>query len=91
MAQWAEYLIEDAGLTAFMEHCNKNIGAAYFKTPRETVRAFVNLLSMLDQYPDRSWQDFVESVEIQPDMGPADDAIHDEEDTSNSGLSSFKL
>ncbi len=86
-----EYLIEDAGLTAFMEHCNKNIGAAYFKTPRETVRAFVNLLSMLDQYPDRSWQDFVESVEIQPDMGPAADAIFDEDDPGNSGLSTFKL
>lgn len=61
-------LIDDDGLHAFMDHCNKTIGSAYFKTPRETVRAFVNLLSMLEQYQDRSWRDFISQVSIHEDV-----------------------
>lgn len=64
------YLIDNDGLKAFMNHCQNTIGAAYFKTPRETVRGFVNLLSMLEQYPDKHWQDFIEQVRIEEDRDP---------------------
>ena len=81
------YLIEDEGLTAFMAHCRKRIGAAYFQTPRETIRSFVNLLSMLEQYPNKRWNDFIEKIEIQedrpPEFGDADGAAAD--------LANFKL
>ena len=79
-------LIDDEGMKAFMTHCHKNIGAAYFKTPRETVRAFVNLLSILEQYPDKHWQDFIDQVVVKPDRGLGGDGEEDE-----SGLSSFTL
>lgn len=78
-------LIDDAGLMAFMEHCNENIGAAYFKTPRETVRSFVNLLSILEQYPDRHWQSFIEKISIQKDQpSPTIDG-------GDTGLANFTL
>lgn len=67
----AAELIDDDGLHAFMEHCNKTIGSAYFKTPRETVRAYVNLLSMLEQYPEKSWQDFISQISLQEDADNA--------------------
>lgn len=82
-----EYLIEDAGLKAFMVHCNQKIGAAYFKTPRETVRGFVNLLSMLEQYPDRQWSDFLDKVEIQEDKP----SVLEADDEQGGGLASFRL
>lgn len=60
-------LIDDQAIEAFMEHCNQTLGAAYFKTPRDSVRAFVNLLTLLDQYPDRKWTDFINQVTAKAD------------------------
>ncbi|WP_045861735.1 ATP-binding protein [Teredinibacter purpureus] len=77
------HLITDEGLKAFMDHCQKTIGSAYFKTPRETIRGFVNLLSMLDQYPDKSWTDFIDQIQI--DADPGDDT------TDSDDLKSFTL
>lgn len=39
-----KYLLPDEALSAFLEHCSKNIGDAYFRTPRNTIKAFVDLL-----------------------------------------------
>lgn len=78
-------LIDDDGLHAFMDHCNKTIGSAYFKTPRETVRAFVNLLSMLEQYPDKSWRDFISQISIQEDAQNVGDG------DATDDLESFRL
>ena len=69
-----------------MAHCQNNIGAAYFKTPRETVRGFVNLLSMLEQYPDKKWQDFINHISIEEENGKPGDV----NDQSNE-LTSFTL
>tara|TARA_B100000446_G_scaffold121823_1_gene113793 strand:- start:2973 stop:4304 length:1332 start_codon:yes stop_codon:yes gene_type:complete len=81
-----KFLIDDQGVTAFMQHCNQTIGAAYFKTPRETVRGFVNLLSMLDQYPDKSWRDFVNAMQIAEDHEP-DYPEGEDAETSSFGTS----
>lgn len=81
------HLIDDEGLKAFMIHCQQTIGSAYFKTPRETVRGFVNLLSMLDQYPDKQWKDFIEQISINDDVDPSSvDGAGDSD-----GLVNFKL
>lgn len=63
-------LIDEAGVHAFMDHCNQTIGSAYFKTPRETVRAFVNLMSMLDMYEDKHWRDFIGEIKLKEDVDP---------------------
>ncbi len=61
-------LIDEEGVHAFMDHCNQTIGSAYFKTPRETVRAFVNLMSMLDMYEDKRWRDFIGEIKLKEDV-----------------------
>ncbi len=66
----AKYLLPDQGLTAFMEHCAKRIGDAYFRTPRTTVTSFVNLLSILDQNPGASWQELLGGVQVDKDEDP---------------------
>ena len=37
-----KYILPDEALKAFLEHCSKNIGDAYFRTPRNTIKAFVD-------------------------------------------------
>ncbi|MCA1386043.1 MULTISPECIES: ATP-binding protein [unclassified Bradyrhizobium] len=85
-----KYLVPDDALTAFMEHCDRKIGAAYFRTPRSTIRSFVQMLSVLEQNPDSRWQDLLERVPIAPDA-PDDVA----EATPNNGdddeLTSLRL
>ncbi len=59
-----KYLLPNEALPAFMEHCSKRIGDAYFRTPRNTITAFVNLLSVLEQNPKARWQDLIGTMEI---------------------------
>jgi len=54
-------------IEAFMNHCLKRIGEAYFRTPRNTIKAFVNLLAILDQNPGTSWQTILNAVDINTD------------------------
>lgn len=61
-------LVPDNALQAFMEHCSKKIGDAYFRTPRTTITSFVNLLSVLEQNRQVTWQDILGTVEIKPDL-----------------------
>ncbi len=94
------YLLPDEGLKGFMQHCSQKIGDAYFRTPRSTVTAFVNLLAVLEQNTDVSWQQLLGKVEITPDTNPdlqPFDADDSDEPTSpgegkvDDDLASFKL
>ena len=72
----AAYLVDDDALAAFMAHCEARVGDAYFRTPRTTIKEFVNLLSIIEQYPGVDWGDLVDRVDItaetNPDTEPAD-------------------
>ena len=99
----SRYLIPDQGLQAFMQHCSQKVGDAYFRTPRNSVTAFVNLLAVLEQNPGTSWQELLEHVQLMPDtnpdLQPFDDAEGAEEkpgtapkpESSDDDLASFKL
>ena len=52
-----------------MLHCSDRIGDAYFRTPRNTITAFVNLLAVIEQNPGIGWGDLVGTVEIVEDRG----------------------
>jgi hypothetical protein len=89
----AKHLIPDEGLTAFMEHCSKRIGEAYFRTPRTTITSFISLLSVLEQNPGTAWQDLLGGVQVTKDEVPdATDIVDSSEDTPDKdGLASFRL
>lgn len=84
-----KHLVPDEALTAFMEHCHKRIGDAYFQTPRNTVKAFVQLLSVIEQNPGTDWTSLIDVTAIDTDgpaeTGTTEDASQDDE------LASFKL
>ena len=64
------YLIPDEALHAFMRHCSERIGDSYFRTPRNTIKAFLDLLAILDQNPAASWDDLVGRVDLSPEENP---------------------
>jgi hypothetical protein len=69
----ARYLLPEEALTAFMAHCQQRIGEAYFRTPRTTITAFVNVLAVLDQNPGTDWKSLLGDVKIAKDDGGAAD------------------
>ncbi|MCW2319174.1 hypothetical protein M2322_004743 [Rhodoblastus acidophilus] len=56
--------VPDEALTAFLEHCSQKVGDAYFRTPRNTIRAFLDLLAVLEQNPGADWRLLLGRIEI---------------------------
>ena len=70
-----KYLVPDEGLQAFMEHCAKRIGEAYFRTPRTTIVAFLNFLAILDRNPGTEWRAILGDLLVEKDQGPPPDNL----------------
>jgi hypothetical protein len=82
-----KYLMPDEAIPAFMSHCNQRLGEAYFRTPRTTITAFINLLAVLEQNPGADWRALVGAVQIAQDDGAMQDLSIEADDE----LTSFKL
>lgn len=83
----AKYLLPDEAVHQFMEHCANRIGDSFFRTPRTTITAFINLLAVLEQNPGTDWKSLIGAVEVKPDLGGQGDLDVVEDDE----LTSFKL
>ncbi len=79
-----KHLVPDEALHAFMVHCNERIGEAYFRTPRNTVKAFCQMLSVLEQNSGTDWQALLGGVQVTPDV-PEPDGADIPEDGSGAG------
>jgi len=84
-------LVSDDGLRAFMQHCSRRIGDAYFRTPRNTIREFVHLLAILEQNPGTTWEDLVGTAEIAEEGNPDLAPLEEESDGDDDELASFQL
>jgi hypothetical protein len=62
-------LIPDGALEAFMTYCSKRIGEAYFRTPRNTIKSFANLLAILEQNPGADWRAVLGTLDVARDDG----------------------
>ncbi len=69
--------LDDDAVVAFMRHCSAKIGEAYFRTPRTTIKAFLDLLAVLEQNPSVSWQQLLGSIDIAPDVNPDLEPLED--------------
>ncbi|MEE5090618.1 ATP-binding protein [Xanthomonas euvesicatoria] len=82
-----KYLLPDEAIQQFMEHCANRIGDSFFRTPRTTITAFINLLAVLEQNPGTAWQTLIGKVEVKEDHGGDEDLTVQADDE----LASFKL
>lgn len=87
LADPAKYLLQDDAIAPFMAHCAKRIGEAYFRTPRTTITAWINLLAILEQNPSADWQTLLGHVEVVKDDGGTSDTAVEGDDE----LVSFKM
>jgi len=62
------YLLPDEALVAYMNYCFNKVGDSYFRTPRNTIKGFLDLLSILEQYPSLKWYDIIEKIEIKKEV-----------------------
>jgi hypothetical protein len=79
-------LLPDEAILAFMQHCSDKVGDVYFRTPRTTIKAFCDLLAVLEQNPDADWRNLIGSVtlapEHNPDLAPLEEEGHPDDAAS---------
>jgi hypothetical protein len=75
-----KYLVPDEAIRAFLDHCAQQIGDAYFRTPRDTTKAFVGLLDVLEQNPGVSWREHLGRVHVDAPPNPDPTAPTDAEE-----------
>ncbi len=84
----SKYLVPNEALEAFLRHCSERVGDAYFRTPRNTIKSFVDMLAILEQNKHIKWSDLVSSVEIKKEKISD---MPELQNKSNGGLSEFTL
>jgi hypothetical protein len=57
-----KFLVPDEALPGFMQYCSRKIRKGYFRTPRSIVKAFVDLLSLMEQHPGINWEILLDRV-----------------------------
>ncbi len=58
-----------------MRHCSLRLGDSYFRTPRTTIKAFVQLLAVLEQNTTVDWRTLLGQVQVEPDRGPEPELV----------------
>ena len=86
------YLVPDEALKSFLHHCSESIGDAYFRTPRNTIKAFLDMLAVLEQNTNMVWSELVKSVSLQEER-PSDVILEDisVETNISEGLADLKI
>ena len=81
-------LVPEEALQVFMDYCSNRLGNNYFRTPRTTITAFINLLAILEQNKEAEWKDLIGSIDVQQDNGgmTEKDEIFEEDE-----LATFRL
>lgn len=87
----SNYLVPDESLKTFLVHCSQTIGDAYFRTPRNTIKAFLDMLAVIEQNPDISWQQLLDSVEVEEEKDSDIDMEYTEDAQEDDELTDFKL
>jgi len=58
------HLVPDEAIEAFVAHSEARLGEDCFRNPRSTVKAFCDLLSLLEQHEGTSWREVLDRVEV---------------------------
>lgn len=84
-----ESRLPNEALTAFLHHCYNKIGEDYFRTPRNTIKGFIDLASLLRQYPETTWQQLLPGIDVTPDIEPS--PLHNTPAATPDDLADFRL
>ena len=84
----------DEAIEAVLQSANRTLGADFFKTPRDVVRSFVQLINILEQNPGTDWKKLLADGIVKKSANPlsAEESIQatgGEKD--DEGFAAFKL
>ena len=86
----AASVLPDPGIQAFIEHCSKRLGDSFYRTPRDSVVSFIQLLNLLDQNPGLDWQEPLGKAVSQAAQATAA-TVQAETRVDDDDLTTFKL
>lgn len=89
-----KYLVDEEGLKAFLTHCSRTLGSDYFLTPRDSVKAFVGLLSVIEQNPGIEWKALLSQARIEKEIDPESQPVSPDPDPPSpdeEDLETFRL
>ena len=94
--QSEDALLPREGIERYLASCHERMGAAYFQTPRETIKDFVGLLNVLEQNPHSDWTALIGEITTLAGEEDLGEAVDDKGSSSNQSgydddLVSFKL
>jgi P-loop Domain of unknown function (DUF2791) len=87
----------DDAVAAMLHRANETLGAEFFRTPRDVIRAFVGLLNLLDQNPSKTWQDLLGAGILQKATAPMSEeealatGVHAAAEEDDDDLATIKL
>lgn len=89
-------IVNSEAIEAVLHKANETLGAEFYKTPRDVVRAFVGLLNILEQNPDTNWKEVIVTDFIQkPDypISAEEELVPNSfsSDNADDDLASFRL
>lgn len=61
----SKYLVPDEAIVTFLDHCSKTLGAEFYRTPRDSVKGFVEFLSILEQNPGVGWKSVLGQTKLE--------------------------
>ena len=95
------HYLPDEAIVAYLQSCAQRMGAAFYQTPRETIKDFVGLLNVLQQNPEADWRTLLGQIKTtSSDVQTEDPALVESVDDAgddtpaplvNDDLSSFRL
>lgn len=82
-----KHLVPDEGITDYLRVCHERMGAAYYQTPRDTVKDFAGLLRVIEQNPESDWRQLLGQTAGRSTIA----GEGDEETSSADELTHFRL
>jgi hypothetical protein len=85
-----KYVVPDQAIEAYLASCQQRMGAAYFQTPRETIKDWIGLLNVVQQNPGSNWQQLVGEIKTAAPT-QVDPSVAAASADGDDDLTSFKL
>lgn len=87
----AQYVVPDQAIEAYLQSCAQRMGAAYYQTPRETIKDWVGLLNVLQQHAGTDWKALIGEIKTTA-VQTVDPAVAEAaKETGGDDLATFKL
>ena len=91
-----KYLITDEAIHGFLQYSYSKLGAESYLSPRESVKGFVDFLSILDQNPGTEWTSLLPNLKFDSPFSESDEPIDDDDllrthSSVDSDLATLKL